>query len=159
MANSKIREKKFGNKYWFVSAYHLKERTYEKIKENVQKTTTAISKTTKINEDHIGFLRWRAKTEFSETAKEGDQIIIRLSNSNKTCSFIHPPSTILKIEVIKGYTYFYHDDRGSEESKVSWAKFQAYLKTIDLEKNITTRSKTILENDVKKLKPLWKKRQ
>jgi len=155
--NSKIRQKKFGNQYWFISAFPLKERTYDKIKDNVEKTTTSISKTTKIDEDDISFLRWRAKTEFSETAKEGDQIILRFNNSDKTRSYIYPPSTILKKQVVDGFTYFYHDNRGSEESKISWTKFQAFLKTIVLEKNITTRSKTILENDVKKLKPLWKK--
>ena len=155
--NSKIRKKKFGNQYWFVSAIPLKERTYDKIKDNVEKTTTSISKTTKIDEDDISFLRWRANTEFSDTAKEGDQIIIRYNNSDKTRSYIYPPSTILKKQVVDGFTYFYHDDRGSEESKISWTKFQAFLKTIVLEKNITTRSKTILENDIKKLKPLWKK--
>jgi len=158
MASSKIREKKFGNKYWFVSASPLKERDYDKIKDNIEEATTSISKTTKIDEDDIGYLIWRAKTEFSETAKEGDQIVLRFINSDKTRTYIYPPSTILKKEVLDGITYFYHDDRGSEESKVSWTKFQAYLKTIDLEKNITTRSKTILENDIKKLKPLWKKR-
>lgn len=155
--NSKIRQKKFGNQYWFVSAFPLKERTYDKIKDNVEKTTTSISKTKKIDEDDISFLRWRAKTEFSETAKEGDQIILRFNNSDKTRSYIYPPSTILKKQIVDGFTYFYHDNRGSEESKISWTKFQAFLKTIVLEKNITTRSKIILENDVKKLKPLWKK--
>jgi hypothetical protein len=158
MTNSKIREKKFGNKYWFVSVSPLKERAYDKIKDNVEKTTTSISKTTKIDEDDIGFLIWRAKTEFSETAKEGDQVILRFNNSDQTRTYIYPPSTILKKQVLNGITYFYHDERGSQESKVSWTSFQAYLKTIDLENNITTRSKTILENDVKKLKPLWKKR-
>ena len=158
MASSKIREKKFGNKYWFVSVFPLKESAYDKIRDNVEETTTSISKTTKIDEDDIGFLRWGVKTEFSKSAKEGDQIIIRLNNSNMTRSFFYPPSTILKKEVINGYTHFYHDESGSEERKVSWTKFQAYLKTIDFEKNITTRSKTILENDVKILKPLWKKK-
>ncbi|MGE0931256.1 phospholipase D-like domain-containing protein [Peijinzhouia sedimentorum] len=155
--NSKIRQKKFGNQYWFVSAFPLKERTYDKIKDNVEKTTTSISKKTKIDEDDISFLRWKAKTKFCETAKEGDQIILRLNNADKTRSFIYPPSTILKKQVVDGFTYFYHDNRGSEESKISWTKFQAYLKTIVLEKNISTRSKTILKNDVMKLKPIWKK--
>lgn len=155
--NSKIRAKKFGNKFWFVSAFPLKVRTYDKIKDNVEKTTTSISKATKIDEDNISFLRWRAKSEFGETAKEGDQIILRFNNSNKTRSYIYPPSTILKKEVVDGFTYFYHEKRGLEERKVSWTKFQAFLKTIDLEKNITNRSKIILENDIKKLRPLWKK--
>lgn len=155
MSNSKIREKKFGNKYWFISAFPLKERSYNKIKDNIEKTTTLISKTKNINEDNISFLRWRAKTKFSQTAKEGDQIILRFNNLDKTRSYIYPPSTILKKQVVDGFTYFFHDNRGSEKSKVSWTKFQSYLKTIELEKNITSRSKNILENDVKKLKPLW----
>lgn len=156
-ASSKLRQKKFGNQYWFVSASPLKEKTYYKIKNTIETTTTLISKTTKIKEDDISFLRWRGNTEFSEKAKEGDQILLKYSNSDKTRSYIYPPSTILKKQVIDGFTYFYYDDRGSEDSRISWTKFQAFLKTIALQKNITTRSKTILESDMKKLKSLWKR--
>lgn len=154
---SKIRQKKFGNQYWFVSAYPLKERTYVKIKDNVENTKNTISKATKIDEHDISFLRWRAKTEFCENAKEGDQIIIKFNNAEKTRSYIYKPRTILKKELVDGITFFYYDNRGSEESKVSWTKFQTFVKSVNLEKKITTRCKTILDNDIKKIKPLWEK--
>lgn len=154
---SKTRQKKFGNRYWFISASPLKERVYDKIKANVEKTTNSISKRENIDEGDISFLRWRAKTEFGDTAKEGDQIILKFNNENKTRSYIYPPSTILKKQVVDGFVYFYHDNRNSEEIKIPWTKFQAFVKNIELEKRITTRPKTISEDDVNKLKPLWKK--
>ncbi len=159
VVKSKIRQKKFGNRYWFVYVYPLKDRTYEKIRNSVEKTTTSISKLTKIDEDDIGFLRWKIKSKFSKTAKEGDQIILKFNNSGGTRSFIYPPSTILKKEVVDGFSYFYHDIRNSEERKVSWTMFKAFLKTNTLENRFTTRSKNILENDIVKLKPLWKTQQ
>jgi len=155
--NSKTRQKKFGNRYWFTSASPLNERTYNKIKDTVEKTTTSISKTTEIEADDISFLRMSSNTVFSKTAKEGDQILLKFYNTNKTRIHIYPPSTILKKEVDGNFTIFYHDNRDAEERKVSWTKFQAFLKTMVLEKNMATRTKTISENDVKKLKPIWKK--
>lgn len=155
ITKSKTRQKKFGNRYWFVSATSLTDRTYDKIKEKVEEATASISKTTKIEEEHISFLRWKAKTEFSTTAKEGDQIIVKFNNADNKRSYIYPPSAILKKEVIDGFTYFYHDDRDAEEGKISWSKFQSLIKTIALEKNITTRTKTISENDISKLKAIW----
>lgn len=75
---SKTRQKKFGDKYWFISASLLGDRTYNRIKDNVEVTTTLISERENIKEEHISFLRWRAKTEFSDTSKEGDQIILKI---------------------------------------------------------------------------------
>jgi hypothetical protein len=152
-SKSKTRQKKFGDKYWFISASTLSDRTYNKIKENVEATTTSISERENIEEENIGFLRWRAKTEFSDTAKEGDQFILKLTNENKTRSYIYPPSTILERQVIDGFVHFYHHE--NEKSKIGWTKFQAYIKTIQLDKSITTRTKTISEADINKLKPLW----
>lgn len=157
--SSKTRQKKFGNRYWFVSVFPLGDRTYNKIEDKIKKTTASISKTTKIDEDDISFLRWSAKTKFRETAKEGDLIIRRFNNKGKKSSYVYPPSTILKKQIVDGVTYFYYHDQDSEERKVSWKNFQAFLKTIKLEKSITKRTRTILENDVKKIKPLWSKRQ
>ncbi len=156
-ANSKVRQKKFGNLYWFVSAFPIKDRTYDKIKEDVERTTTVVSNETKIDEDDISFLRWKNNTEFSKAAKEGDQIILRFSNSDKTRSYIYPPSTILKKEAVDGYTYFYHDNTDSEERKISWTKFQSFLKVTALETNMTNRIKVVSENDIQKLKTLWDK--
>jgi len=152
---SKTRKKKFGDKYWFISASFLSDRTYNKIKDNVESTTTTIAKRENIDEENIGFLRWRAKTEFSDTAKEGDQIILKFNNDGKTRSYIYPPSTILERQVKDGFVYFYHDDSNSEKIKIGWTKFQAFIKNINLDKPITTRTKIISEEDVKKLKPLW----
>lgn len=155
-ANSKTRQKKFGNKYWFISASPLSDRTYNKIKDNVELTTTSISERENIDEKHIALLRWRINTEFSDTAKEGDQIILKFNNETKTRSYIYPPSTILERQVIGGFVYFYHDDRNSEKNKIGWTKFQSFIKTIELDKNITTRTKLISQADIDKLKPLWK---
>lgn len=153
---SKARQKKFGNRYWFISASPLTDRAYDKIKDNVEVTTSSISKRENIDEEHISFLRWRAKTEFSETAKEGDQIILKFNNETKTRSYIYPPSTILEKQVVNGFIYFYHDNRNSEETKIPWTKFQTFVKNIELEKSITTRTKIISEADINKLKLLWK---
>ncbi len=155
MTKSQTREKKFGNRYWFVSAFPLKNRTYDKIKGMVEKTTSSISKRENIDEDDISFLRWRARTEFSDTAKEGDQVILKFNNESKTRSNVYAPSTILEKQVVDDFTYFYHENKNSEERKIPWTKFQAFIKSIDLEKGISSRTKTISENDVNKLKPLW----
>lgn len=152
---SKTRQKKFGDKYWFISASLLSDRTYNKIKGNVESTIAIIAERENIEEENIGFLRWRARTEFSDTAKEGDQIILKFNNDDKTRSYIYPPSTILERQVKDGFVYFYHDDRNSAKNKIGWTKFQAFIKNINLDKPITTRTKIISEEDIKKLKPLW----
>lgn len=157
-AKSITRKKEFGNRYWLVSVYPLSDKTYEKIRTKVEDTKIEIVDQAKIANYDIGFLRWKLNTDFSDSAKEGDQIIIKSNNKSKTRSFIHPPSTILKKEVINGYPCFYHDNKYSEEQKISWSKFQLLLRGIELEKNITTRTKLISENDVKKLKSIWKKK-
>lgn len=154
-AKSKTRQKTFGDKFWFVSASPLSDRTYNKIKKTVELTTTSISERENIAEENISFLRWRAKTEFSETAKEGDQIILKYNNESKTRSYIYPPSTILNQQVIDGFVYFYYDTRNSEKCKISWTKFQSFIKNIKLDKTITTRTKSISKADISKLSPLW----
>jgi hypothetical protein len=155
IATSRIRKKKFGDRYWFVSASPLSDRAYEKIKNKVEKTTTEISRSENIEEDDIGFLRWRVKTEFSMNAIEGDQVILKFSNESRTRSDIYPPSSILKKEVVDGFTYFYHDARNSEERKIPWTKFQLAVRNLNIEKQITTRTKTISVDDMVKLKALW----
>jgi hypothetical protein len=154
-APSKTRKKSFGNRYWLITASPIKEPTYAKIKENVEKTTASISRREKIDEDDISFLRWRSKTEFTNNAREGDQIILRFNNASKTRSYIYPPSTILEKQIVDGFTYFYHDSRNAENVKIPWTKFQAYLKRFQLEKPITTRTKIISERDLNTLKPIW----
>jgi hypothetical protein len=154
---SKTRNKKFGNLYWFISLFPIKERAYNKIKDRVEKTTRVISKREKIDEDEIGFIKWRINTEFGKTAKEGDQVIIKYNNENKTRSDIYPPSTILKKEIVDGFAYFYHDDRNANESKTPWTKFKQIAKNLDLEKAISNRTKIISEMDVQLLKSILKK--
>lgn len=154
--HSKTRQKKFGDKYWFISASPLSDRSYSKIKDNVELTTTSISERENIEEEHISFLRWRVKTEFTDTAKEGDQIILKLNNESKTRTYIYPPSTILERQVVDGFVYFYHDSRTSEGNKIGWTKFKSLIKNMKLDKNITTRTKIISQADIDKLKPLWK---
>lgn len=152
---SNIRKKKFGNQYWYVSTHPIKDSMYEKVKHTVEKTTTIVSRSTNIEEDDISFLILKSKTKFTNTAKEGDQIILRVFNSEKTRSFIYPPSSILKKELVDGVTYFFLDDRGLEEKKVSWVKFQSFLKDHTLEKNFANRSIIISENDIQKLNKIW----
>jgi hypothetical protein len=152
---SKTRAKKFGNQYWYISAYPIKERTYNSIRDKVEKTRHSISQKENIKEDEISFLRWPTKTEFCKTAKEGDQLIINLNNESKTRSYIYPPSTILKKDVDGRFTLFYHDDRNSE-GEISWTKFQAAIKNLKLEKEITKRTKIISSSDIEKIKLLWK---
>lgn len=152
---SKTRQKKFGNKYWFISASALGERTYNKIKDTVESTTAEIAERENIDEENIRFLRWRTKTEFSDAAKEGDQIILKFNNDDKTRSYVYPPSTILERQVKNGFVYFYHDYRNSGKNKVGWTRFKNFIKDIQLDKPISTRTKIISETDIKKLKPLW----
>jgi len=152
---SKTRQKKFGDRYWFISASALSEGTYNKIKDNVETTTAKIAQRKSIDEENISFLRWRAKTEFGDKAKEGDQIILKFNNDDKTRSYIYPPSTILERQVINGFVYFYHEDRNSAKKKVGWTKFKSFIKSIQLDKPITTRTKFISKADIEKLKPLW----
>jgi len=154
-SKSKTRQKEFGNKYWFISAHALGERTYNKIKDTVETKTTEIAERENIDEENINFLRWRAKTEFSETAKEGDQIILKFNNDDKTRSYVYPPSTILERQVKNGFVYFYHEDKNSDKTRVGWTRFKNFIKDIQLEKPISTRTKIISETDIKKLKPLW----
>ena len=155
ITKSKTREKKFGDKYWFISASALSERTYNKIKDNIESTTAKIAKRENIDEENISFLRWRTKTEFSDTAKEGDQIILKFNNDDKTRSYIYPPSTILERQIIGGFVYFYHDDSNSGKNKIGWTKFKSFTKNIELDKPITTRTKIISKVDIEKLKPVW----
>lgn len=155
VTKSKTRQKKFGNRYWFISASLLRERTYDKIKDIVEETTISISKSKKINEANISFLRWRGETEFTKNAKEGDQIILKFNNEDKTRSYIYPPSVILKKEVDNGFTYFYHEDKNAEQRKISWTKFQSKIKNIELEKNITGRATSLSESDIQKIKSVW----
>jgi PLD-like domain len=152
---SKIRQKKFGDKYWFISASPFSERTYNKIKDNVEPTLAKIAERENIEEENIRFLRWRTKTKFSNLAKEGDQIILKLDNHEKTRCYIYPPSTILERNVLAGFVYFYYDSKDSEKSKIGWTKFKAGVKKIELEKPITPRTKLISKADVEKLKLLW----
>jgi len=156
-AKSKTRQKIFGNRCWFVSCCPLKERTYNKIKDTVGKAKSIISNRENIDEDNIGFLRLRRNTEFTDTAKEGDLIILKFNNESKTRSHIYPPSTILQKQIVDGFTYFYHDVTDSEEREIPWTKFQKIMKGLKLEKSISIRTKIISENDLNKLKPHWKK--
>ncbi|MCS3801455.1 phospholipase D-like domain-containing protein [Niastella sp. OAS944] len=156
VTKSETRQKIFGNRYWFISASPLKDKTYDKIKDKVEETTSSISQKTKIDEENIRFLRWRGETKFTKNAKEGDQIILKLNNEDKTRSYIYPPSVILKKEVTNGFTYFYHEDKKAEERKISWTKFQSMIKNIALEKNITARATTLSQSDIQKLKFVWK---
>lgn len=68
---SGVRQNKFGNRYWFIPAFQLKDKIYNKIKDDVERTTSSISKKENIGEENISFLRWKTNTEFSKMAKAG----------------------------------------------------------------------------------------
>lgn len=154
---SKVRSIKFGDQCWFIPSFELSERAYDKVRGIVEKTTKEVSKKNNIAEDEIDFLRWKGESKFSKIAKEGDQIILRLNNKDKTRSYVYPPSTILKKEVADGYTYIYHDSRNAEKQKMSWTKFQAFLKNLNLGKTISNRTVVVLKDDFEKLITVWKK--
>jgi hypothetical protein len=138
-----------------VTASPLTERTYNKIKENIETTTTSIAERENVDEQHVAFLRWRVKTEFAQTAKEGDQIILKFNNKNKTRAYVYPPSTILEKQVIDGFVYFFHDCRDSENKKVGWTRFQSFTKRFKFDTPITGRTKSISGKDIENLMPLW----
>ena len=95
-------------------------------------------------------------TEFGKTAKVGDQIIIKLKDKNKANPVVYMPLTILEKQIINDYVFFYHDDRNSEETKISWSKFQRIVKKVIPEKLINTRTINISEEDVNKILREWK---
>lgn len=153
--SSNVREKKFGDKYWYAISSPLSERVYSKIKDDVEITTKLISKSKKIDEDNIGLYRLKLKTKFSELVKEGDQLIFKEYNEKNTQSYICPPSTVLKKEIKDGFIYLYHDVRDANEKKLSWTKFQKKIKGLKLEKGFPKQTGQFKEDYMKKLKPIW----
>jgi len=154
---SKTRQKQFGDGYWFVPVFPMKDRAYDKIKDKVEQTTKLISERENIDEYDISILKWNANTELSNNAKEGDQLILRFNNTSRTRSHLYPPLTILQKEVNNGYVCFYYDKSDSEKRKISWTKFQSAVKNLELKKSLSTRTKTVSKDDAEKLKNLWKK--
>lgn len=152
---SKTRFKQFGNRYWFISLFEINDKAYDKIRDRVEKTSNLISQEGDIDQEDIGFIKWSTKTDFSRFAKEGDEIIVKLNNESKTRSYVFPPSTILKKEIVDNFTYFYHDDRNSEENKIPWTKFQELTSKIDLKSAIGKRTKIISDDDISKIRALW----
>lgn len=151
---SKTRRKVFGNTYWMVTASELSDRVYNTIQDHVETTKTRIATQKQIEEDNIHFLRWRPTTTFGANAKEGDQVIVRYKEGKRV--YVYPPSTILRRESKDGYVYFYHDGSEVEDKKVSWTIFLNSSKRLPLRKPITTRSRSIGDEDVKHLHSIWK---
>jgi hypothetical protein len=146
---SKTRDISFGNQYWYMPVTDIGERTYKKHKDTVEKTKNAISNRENIDENDIAFILWGAK----KSPLEGEQVITRWYNKNKTQSHIYPPSTILEKQIKDGFTYIYLDNTNTEKGK-SWTIFQSLLREIGLEKSIGTRFRKISENDANKIKTL-----
>ena len=149
---SKTREIKFGNRYWYMPVTLIGDRTYKKHKDIVEKAINTISNRENIDEENIDFILWAAKI----LPLEGDQVIIRMYNKNKTQSHIYSPSTILEIQAKDGFNYIYYDTSNLEDEGIPWTKFQALIRDRGLEKDFSARFRTISENDVNELKSLWK---
>jgi hypothetical protein len=152
-SKSKTRGKTFGNTCWYLSAYPLKERTYEKIRDKVEGTAELIAKRENIHEDNIGFIRWSTTSQFGKNAKEGDQIILRFHNESQTQSHIFPPSVILGKEKVNGYYHFHHDVSDAEERKLSWTKFLKISNGLGVD--LGKRSKTVSSEILDKLNLVW----
>jgi hypothetical protein len=148
---SKTRNKKFGNAYWFIQVFPIKDKAFEKLREIVEKTSKVISKKEGIDEDDIGFIQWPAKTQFSKDIKEGDQIVIKWTNSEKTRCFVYSPSTILRKDRDSKFIQLYHDDSNSDLDKISWTQFKKKIKF-----KLPSRTRTLTDNEVEELKDLWK---
>jgi hypothetical protein len=154
---SKTRRKIFGDKYWFISALTLEDSVYEKIRKTIEIATTELSLRDNILEEHIVFLRWKLKTTFSKTVKEGDQIIVKYTNANKTRTYIYPPSTILKKQVKDGFVYlYYYENEYSEKNRINWTRFTSLIEGMELKHLLNNRSKTISEIEISKLRTFWK---
>ncbi len=153
---SQVRKLNLGNNYWLLPAAELGIGVWNRIEEQVTKITKSVARKENIDEEDIGFIRWDVKSKFGRLAKPGDQVIIKLNSKPYHLSWIYPPSTILKKETKDGYTYFYHDDRGSERGKISWTKFKAIAKSLHIQNIATVRTKPVSPEVVQKLKCRWK---
>ncbi len=151
----KIKNETFGRNTWFITTYEIKPRSYEKIKEKVENTTEKLAKAKSVDQDNIGFIKWRANTEFAKNVKPGDQVIIKGHNASKTRCYISPPSTVLKTEIVNGFNYIYHDDSNADKA-ITATKFQQSIKGLTLRKPISTRTKVLDPEDLSILQTIWK---
>jgi len=146
---SEVRQKEFGNSYWFTPLILLSNKVWNEIEDFVEKSKYSISKIKKIDENNISVLTVKGSgwITFRKNAKEGDQIIIKLED------YFYPPVTILKKKVDNGYTHFFY----KQEEGISLSKFQQSIKKINLENENFSRVRKISENDIKKIRQVWNK--
>lgn len=134
----------------------MSDKVYETVKERIEKSKKRITEKENLGEDEIGYLRCRGISKFTSTLKIGDQIILIWSNKGKSRRSVFPPATILKIEQDEKLTHIYYDDSKSE-NQVSWTKFKTLTKNLELElQTDKQRTKVISNNDLKKMKPIWR---
>ncbi|OJW82197.1 MAG: hypothetical protein BGO69_16515 [Bacteroidetes bacterium 46-16] len=150
---SGIRRKRFGSNYWFISVFPLSDKLYNKISGYVEPKIEEVSKQENIETHGISFIRWRANTPFAHNIKEGDQIIMRFHNKNKTQSHIYPPVTILKKETRGGFIYLYHRD--NTENRIAWSSFATTFKKTNNKKSIGVRRRMLSSEDVQSFKKVW----
>ena len=153
---SKTREKKFGNRFWYLPLGELSDRTYQKVKDKIETSKKKVIDKAEFTEDDVGSIYFRSKTNFSSLAQEGDQVMMNWHNKNKTRNNIFPFATILSIDKENDETIFIYDNTKSRE-KLSLTKFISLTKDLELEKSLDKpRTKELTFGDAIKLKALWK---
>jgi|GEM_PF-2030383 len=152
--SSNVRKTTFGDSYWYISALTLKKQAYEKIKETVESTSQEIAKENNIDPFDIHFIRWKSKPGFTKEIKAGDQVILRMTNENKTRTYVYPPSTILKKEIKDGVTIVYYDNSGNGYAPITLSRFQKLVKKV-LGKSFTNRVRIVPVEEVELLMVSW----
>lgn len=153
---SKTREKKFGNRFWYVPLGELSDRTYNRVKDKIETSKQKVIDKTEFTEDDIGSIYFKSKTNFSLHAKEGDQVLMNWHNKSKTRRYVFPFATILRVDKENDETIFIYDDTKSGE-EISLTRFLSLTKDLNLEKALENpRTKELSINDAMKLKALWK---
>lgn len=156
ITKSKTREKKFGNRFWYIPLGELSDRTYNKVKDKIETSRKKVIDETEFTEEDIGSIYFSSKSNFSSLAKEGDQLIMNWHNKSKTRHYVFPFATILRVDKENDETIFIYDDTKNGE-EISLTKFLALTKNLDLEKELgKARTKELSINDAMKLKALWK---
>jgi len=155
-SKSKTRNKKFGNRFWYITVVEMTDKALENVKDKLDHSIKQVTAKTAFSEDDVHTIYFGQKRRIGSLAKEGDQILIFWRNRNNTRQYIYPFATILRIDRKKEETIFVYDDtKGDDE--YSFSKFKAMIKKIDLEKPLDKpRDKELSANDAKKLKALWK---
>jgi len=151
---SLVRKKEFGNQNWFIPVFPLGERAYEDIREKVESTTKSISKKEGLKEDDISFIRWPRVSKIAKESKEGDQLIVKFTNSNRTRSDIFPPCTLLKKEADGEFSILYYDDTNSD-SAIPQTTFKKGIAKLGISNKSFSRTRKISESELNAIHAVW----